>query len=191
MQGDHAVIGGTVGAVAIVKDANFTMDQITPTTSPSPDPPTIRRATSQDIAAIGEIERLSFVHAGERFSERKVRHLIHNRRSVAAVAESGGHVLGWSVGFSWTRGPVPWGRVYALAVHPGSRGLRLGPRLLDYLIGKLRGRGAGPIFLEVRTDNHAAIRLYEKSGFGPCATLDHFYGPGIPAIRMKLPLDGL
>lgn len=144
----------------------------------------LRLAAPGDVRSIMEIERTSFVHAGERFGERRVRYLLASRRCVALVAESKGAVLGWAVGFTWDRGATPWGRVYGLAVHPNARGKRLGPVLLGALMDALRDRGAGPIFLEVRPDNHAAIRLYEKFGFSRCRDLPNYYGPGLPAERM-------
>lgn len=146
-----------------------------------------RTAAVADVAAIDEIERASFIHAGERFVSRKVRHLIRHGRAMVIVAESEGQVVGWSAGLVWTRGVRPWGRIYALAIHPTARGRRLGPRLLGDMIEQLRRRGAGPIFLEVRTDNHAALRLYEQFGFTPCKTLVNYYGRGLDARRMQLP----
>jgi ribosomal-protein-alanine N-acetyltransferase len=97
-------------------------------------------------------------------------------------------VLGWAAGLVWLRGREPWGRIYALAVHPQSRGKRLGPRLLNDMIQSLRARGAGRIFLEVRVDNHPAIRLYQSVGFQPCRLLVNYYGPNLPAQRMALPV---
>jgi ribosomal-protein-alanine N-acetyltransferase len=150
-------------------------------------PAMIRPATAADVSAIGQIETLSFAHPGERFAEKKLRYLVRSPRVVTIVAERETTIVGWAAGHVWTRGREPWGRVYAIAVHPEARGMRLGPRLMEYMIGVLRQRGAGAIFLEARTDNHAAIRLYERLGFTPCATLEHYYAQGMPAVRMRLP----
>jgi len=151
-----------------------------------PPPATFRPAALADLPAIMEIERLSFAHAGERFNARTIRCLIRNPRPITRVAESDGRLLGWASGFVGYRGPSHWGRVYALAVHGESRGRRIGEGLLLHLIEGLRNRGTQHIFLEVRPDNHAAVKLYEKQGFAACQTLPHFYGDGKPALRMKL-----
>jgi ribosomal protein S18 acetylase RimI-like enzyme len=127
----------------------------------------LRRASIADLPGIAEVEQLSFVHAGERFSESRV--------------------LGWTAGLVWLRGREPWGRIYALAVHPHARGKRLGPRLLNQMIQSLRDRGARRIFLEVKVDNDLAIRLYQAVGFRPCRLLNHYYGPDLHAQRMALP----
>jgi ribosomal-protein-alanine N-acetyltransferase len=147
----------------------------------------LRKAVVSDLDGITEVENASFVHAGERFNNNRVKYLIVNPRSTVTVAESAGRVIGWASGVVWLRGVEPWGRVYALAVHPDARGQRLGKRLLDDMIRSLRDRGAGRIFLEVRTDNAAAVRLYESAGFSPCRLLANYYGKGIAAHRMALP----
>ena len=144
----------------------------------------LRLAAPADVPAIVAIEHLSFIHAGERFGERHVRYLIGSPRAIVTVAEVDGKIVGWSAAFAWLRGQRPWGRIYAVAVHPEARGRRLGPLLLQDAIQALRQRGAGPIFLEVRPDNHPAIRLYEKSGFVFCKTLPNYYGQDRPAQRM-------
>jgi len=149
----------------------------------------LRKASIADLPGITEVEHLSFVHAGERFSEKRVQYLIVNPRAMVTVAVEDARVLGWSAGLVWLRGREPWGRIYALAVHPQSRGMHLGPRLLNDMIQSLRGRGAGRIFLEVRTDNHSAIRLYEKAGFTTCRLLHHYYGPNLNAQRMAMPRE--
>ena len=59
-------------------------------------------------------------------------------------------------------------------------------RLMAHMIDNLRRLGARRIFLEVRPDNHAAVRLYEKFGFVPCRRLENYYGHGHPALRMLL-----
>jgi ribosomal-protein-alanine N-acetyltransferase len=146
----------------------------------------LRKAELRDLPGITVVEELSFVHAGERFTQKRVQYLIHNPRSTVTVAVADDRLLGWAAGLIWSRGPRPWGRVYALAVHPEARGNRLGPRLLQQMIDDLRHRGSKSIFLEVRTDNSAAIRLYESFGFKTCRLLKNYYGPGIAAQRMEL-----
>lgn len=148
--------------------------------------PTIRPATQVDVPVILEIERLSFLHAGEQFGDRKVSSLIRSPRAITLVAEVDGKIAGWAAGFNFASRANPHGRIYALAVHPQARGVRLGERLLRHLIHNLRIGGKGPIFLEVRPDNRQAIRLYEKLGFLPCGLLPNFYGLGLTAQRMQL-----
>jgi [ribosomal protein S18]-alanine N-acetyltransferase len=146
----------------------------------------LRPALECDLPDILQIERLSFIHASERFSARKIRYLMRSPRIISSVAECDGIVMGWAAGHLWKSSLPTWGRVYALAVHPDSRGMKLGSRLLLHLIQTLRQRGALDLFLEVRSDNHDAIKLYKKVGFVPCDTLEHYYAHGLTAIRMRL-----
>jgi ribosomal protein S18 acetylase RimI-like enzyme len=147
----------------------------------------LRRATLADIPAIIDIEQSSFVHAGERFGQPRLEYLVGSPRLMVTVAENDATILAWSAAFTWTRTKTPWGRIYAIAVHPQSRGQRLGPQLMEHMIDSLKSRGAAILFLEVRPDNHAAINLYKKYGFTTCRELANYYGHNLPAIRMSRP----
>jgi ribosomal-protein-alanine N-acetyltransferase len=71
-------------------------------------------------------------------------------------------------------------------VNPKVHGQKLGERLLRRLMGELWAAGAQRLVLEVRPDNAAAIRLYERVGFTPRVLLSNFYAPGLDARRMVL-----
>lgn len=53
----------------------------------------------------------------------------------------------------------------AIAVVPNQRGTGVGGALLRELLGTARLQGFEALSLSVRHDNHAAVRLYERSGF--------------------------
>lgn len=148
-------------------------------------PAMVRPAALSDAPAIDRIEQASFVHSGERFAPKRIGYLLATPRAIVRVAEVEGRVIGWVAGLLASHRPQIWGRIYALAVHPDGRGRKLGSRLLKEMLADLRRRGAGRIFLEVRTDNHSAIKLYERAGFARCKTLPNYYGKGIDAIRMS------
>ena len=147
----------------------------------------LRSAVPADIPAILDIEHHSFVHAGERFGQPRLEYLVSTPRVLVSVAQTDSTIHAWCAAFAWTRTQTPWGRIYALAVHPNSRGRRLGPRLMDHMIAELKSRGAATLFLEVRPDNHPAIALYTKLGFTTCRELPNYYGHNLPAIRMSRP----
>jgi ribosomal-protein-alanine acetyltransferase len=144
----------------------------------------IRPALATDVPGIVALEQASFEHAGEKLSQRRAGRLTQNPRLIVRVAESGGKLLGWVAGLVWVRGKIPWGRVYAIAVDPAARGQKLGSRLMHNMLDVLQKRGAAQVFLEVRADNHAALRLYQKLGFVECRSLPNYYGAGLNAIRM-------
>ena len=62
-----------------------------------------------------------------------------------------------------------------LAVHPGYRRCGVAVFLLDYALGLAKGYGAKRAMLEVRPSNHAAIKLYNKMGFGTAGRRQRYY----------------
>ncbi len=82
-----------------------------------------------------------------------------------------GFFLAWResrlLGFHWTKvHPNGAGEVYVLGVDPAARGLQLGAALLAVGLEHLAGRGCPYVLLYVDGDNSAALRLYERFGFG-------------------------
>src|SRR5436309_1651600 len=94
----------------------------------------LRRASDEDIPAIAEIENAAFANPAERFNARKIRSLLRSHRTHVLVAELKGTVIGWVAGITVLRGARPWGRIYALAVHPTRRGRKLGTTLVREMI---------------------------------------------------------
>lgn len=153
-------------------------------TSDEPAPFVLRPATATDAAAIEAIERASFDRPAERFSLRQILHLIRTPRARVTVAEANGQVLGWAAALFWRRHGQPVGRLYAIASDPRARGRGIGRELAKDAIAELFRRGAARVYLEVRSDNAAALNLYRKMGFRECQTLPDYYGPGVGALRL-------
>ncbi len=143
-------------------------------------------ATEDHLKELVRLEAVCFRHPGERFHSRQIRSLLKNPRACVAFAREGGALAGWAVGLLRRHGPrTRSGRLYALAVHPGSRGRGLGERLAQDVLRQLRRRGAQSFCLEVRTPNPAAQRLYRRLGFAPAGPLPDYYGPGLHGLRMR------
>lgn len=83
---------------------------------------------------------------------------------------------------------APDADVQTIAVAPGAQGRGLGRRVLDNLLNHARQGGCRRIHLEVRADNHAAIRLYEDVGFGRVRVRDRYYPDLSDALVMGLDL---
>lgn len=66
------------------------------------------------------------------------------------------------------------GTVLFLAVYDAYRGRGIARRLLTHAIDQLKHRHVKYIDLVTRTDNYAAQRLYERTGFSPIKTTDRF-----------------
>ena len=73
--------------------------------------------------------------------------------------------------------------VMTVAVVPDRRGRGLGDQLLGALLRRAADGGAGAVMLEVRADNVAARRLYERHGFEEVSVRRRYYRqPGAPDV---------
>jgi ribosomal protein S18 acetylase RimI-like enzyme len=87
----------------------------------------------------------------------------------ALLAWHGGAAVGAAVcvwGFSTFTG-FPSLNVHDLAVLPEHRGSGVGRLLLEEIERRARARGSSKLTLEVHATNEAAMRLYQRFGFGP------------------------
>lgn len=66
--------------------------------------------------------------------------------------------------------------VHTIGVDPGWQGRGVGTTLLGTLLA-IADRLVAPVFLEVRTDNDAAIRMYERHGFVKLGLRKRYYQP--------------
>lgn len=72
-------------------------------------------------------------------------------------------------GFHWTKWHIEeepaFGEVYVVGLAKDYRGRGLGGDILSLGLAHLRSRGAGRVILYVEADNHAAVKVYQNSGF--------------------------
>lgn len=58
-----------------------------------------------------------------------------------------------------------YGEIKRMFVHPAARGQRIAQRLLAQLEERLKADGVSLALLETGSDQHEAVRLYERSGY--------------------------
>ncbi|HUA29024.1 MAG TPA: ribosomal protein S18-alanine N-acetyltransferase [Streptosporangiaceae bacterium] len=81
--------------------------------------------------------------------------------------------------------------VLTLAVAADRQGQGTGAALLDALLAESQRRGCTEVFLEVRTDNDRAQRLYRSRGFIQIGIRKGYYQPsGADALVMRRDLGG-
>lgn len=103
------------------------------------------------------------------------------------VAVEGDEIVGYAGAFVL----APDADVQTIAVAASAQGHGLGGRLLDTLVDAASEAGCRQMMLEVRSDNAAAISLYERSGFERLSTRRDYYAPGVDAVIMRRrPLHG-
>lgn len=97
------------------------------------------------------------------------------------IAVSDSCVLGYVVASADRR----WSHIISLAVKPECRRIGIGTGLLKNLMERLRSNGVRQVLLEVREDNKAALRLYEKLGFRWSRRISRYYEDGCGAIELE------
>jgi diamine N-acetyltransferase len=145
------------------------------------DDPTIRSATANDVSALSELAKRTWLAAfGNGINAADVAVDVEERRSEAylanalrektiLVAEAAGALVGY---VQFADVAIPEVDVRAgdqelerLYVDSGLQGRGLGRRLLTAALEHPRLAGANRIFLQVWDENERAVRLYESFGF--------------------------
>lgn len=143
--------------------------------------PRIRRAVAADLDTLVELEQRTFTH--DRLSRAQYRRHLDSSTAQVLVARRSRQLIGAAVVFF--RRNSQRARLYSLAIGEQARGQGVGGALLAACARLARRRGCDRIQLEVRPDNAAAIRLYEREGFARIATLPGFYEDGSDAVRYE------
>jgi ribosomal-protein-alanine acetyltransferase len=123
------------------------------------------------------------VFTADRLSARQWRHHLRNASSGVLVAERDGAIAGAAVVFFHALHRIA--RLYSIAVTPEARGIGLGEMLLAAVEKLARQRGSAAMRLEVRTDNAAAQRLYERRGYRRFGVRRGYYEDGADALRYE------
>jgi [ribosomal protein S18]-alanine N-acetyltransferase len=119
---------------------------------------TIRGMGAQDISAILEIEKQSFVTP---WTRGMVEETLASPISTNFVMEEDGSLVGYIMLYS----VADEAHILNLAVHRARRRKGHGSRLISHAIDHSEKRGVSDFFLEVRESNHGAQGLYGKHGF--------------------------
>ncbi len=141
----------------------------------------IRRAVAGDLDALVALEQASF--AGDRLAARQWRFHLASPRAIVRVAVADGRLLGAALAF--LHGGHDLARLYSLATAAAARGRGIGDRLLAAIEGDARMAGRSRLRLEVRADNLAAQRLYERRGYRGIGRRPQYYADGEAALRYE------
>ena len=154
----------------------------------------IRFATSRDIA---EIISINFKTLPEHYSNSFFMELLLDSPETFVVAENNNNkIIGYIMcrieyGFSVLKkmSLARKGHVVSFAVLEEYRGKGIGKKLVEQSIEGMKIRKCNESYLEVRTDNIPAIKLYESLGFDRIATLNTYYKDGRNAFLMSAKLN--
>lgn len=126
------------------------------------------------LAAEGDAHALAFLHE-ELFpncwSAETFREYCLSPHYLVLKAETEGHLVGVLV----CQAILDEGEILTLGVLAGHRRRGVGARLLRAAIDEVRAAGVRVVFLDVAETNHAAISLYQSSGFRTIARREGYY----------------
>lgn len=142
----------------------------------------VRRADISDLDDLEILEQRSF--DGDRMSRAQYRrHLASDSARVLVASVGRRHFLGSAVVFFRKRSGVA--RLYSLASRPEARGKGVGTALVEAAEAAARRRRCRALRLEVRTDNQAAIALYQRMGYQRTGCLEGYYEDGADGWRYE------
>jgi len=128
-------------------------------------------AWDADLDAILEIDRASFADPWTRAMYAEERG--HPERSCLAVWRSADGAVAGYISF-WV--VVDEVHINNVAVRPEARTHGIGRRLVEFAMAHGASRGAVQAFLDVRSANQVARRLYERLGFRQVGMRRGYYG---------------
>ena len=140
---------------------------------------TLRPARPAELARLAALQAASF---DVPWSAQALAATLAGEGVLAVVSEADGEAKGFIV----ARVAAGEAEILTLAVDPGERRRGHGERLVAAAVDQARAAGAEAVFLEVATDNPAAIALYHKFGFTPAGRRAAYY-----ARRESPPSDAL
>jgi ribosomal protein S18 acetylase RimI-like enzyme len=141
----------------------------------------IRHATLNDLDALVAIENQAF--ATDHFPRRVFRYLLTRANAVTLVHEQDGALQGYAVTLFNTGTSLA--RLYSMAVVPGFRGRSVGSGLMHASETMALERDCVAIRIEVRKDNHDAIRLYRKKDYRQFDEVEDYYEDHMAALRFE------
>ena len=133
----------------------------------------IRQMELADVAATFELGQQLFTADRwptlyRTWDEYEVVSLYANERSNCLVADCDGEIVGFTLGSilekrgeAWTYGYLLW-----LGVHPKMARQGIGSRLVEELTVRFIEGGARMMLADTEDDNHAALSLFRRLGFG-------------------------
>lgn len=140
----------------------------------------IRAATLDDVDALLGLEKICF--DSDRLSRRSFKWMINKANALLLLAEKNQQLAGYVL-ILYSRG-TSLGRIYSLAVDPKNRKQGIANALMAAAEKAALAAGRSFIRLEVRPDNHNAIRLYENLGYKQFDIVSDFYEDHTDAMRM-------
>ncbi|MGH3725331.1 MAG: ribosomal protein S18-alanine N-acetyltransferase [Mycobacterium sp.] len=139
----------------------------------------------RDVRRCAELEAVLFA-GDDPWPESAFREELASSHVHYLAARDGRTLVGYG-GISRLGHDEPEYEIHTIGMDPTYQKQGIGKRLLDALLAHADG-DPGPVFLEVRTDNEAALALYRGTGFETVGVRKRYYpGSGADAFTMRRP----
>jgi len=134
----------------------------------------IEDASTRHLIRLHEIETECFEK--EAFTRQEIAYLLTDYNSVGLVAKINGTIIGFIIGRMYAAKKSLMGHILTIDVSPAHRREGIAQRLLQEIEKIFKDKGVKECHLEVREDNVAALKLYQKLGYVKVETLKNYYG---------------
>jgi ribosomal-protein-alanine acetyltransferase len=141
----------------------------------------VRPASLADLEALVEIENACF--ASDRLSRRQFHYMLTKAQATTLVAVDGGEMVGYVV-LLFSRA-TSVARLYSIAVRGAVRGRGIGQALVSAAETTAWERERAYLRLEIRRDNLASQRLFERAGYRRFGVLSDYYEDHMEALRYE------
>jgi ribosomal-protein-alanine acetyltransferase len=112
----------------------------------------------------------------EAFTKRQIAYLLSDYNSVSLVAKANNDIAGFIITQIEVEENTEFGHIITINVTPKCRHQKIATKLLKEIEVLLKQKGIAECRLEVREDNHPAIKLYQKLGYQTMGKLENYYG---------------
>jgi ribosomal-protein-alanine acetyltransferase len=143
----------------------------------------IQQASPTDLETLSNIEQECFT--SEAFSKTQIASLLKAPTSIGLLAKAGGQVVGFIIGLVNDFGEIKLGHIVTIDVVPKYRRKGVGMLMLQEVEREFQNAGVKVCYLEVRADNTAAKKLYQKRGYRQVEVLEDYYYRGEHGIRLE------
>jgi ribosomal-protein-alanine N-acetyltransferase len=134
----------------------------------------IETATVNQLDKLYTIEEQCFNE--EAFSRQQIAYLLTDYNTIALAAKNNADIAGFIIAQIDVDDNNEFGHIVTLNIPPNYRKKGVATQLLQEIQVLLKHRGINECRLEVREDNHPAIKLYQKLGYQTVGKLDRYYG---------------
>ncbi len=112
----------------------------------------------------------------EAFSKRQIAYLLTDYNTIALAAKADNNIVGFIIAQVEVEENTEFGHIITINVAPNFRRQKIATKMLREMENLLKQKSINECRLEVREDNHAAIKLYHTLGYQTVGKLERYYG---------------